>query len=153
MAGAALAYGHSIVAQSPIDVNIAKQLNILLTNMDVKKEQIVMDPMTGAAGYGIEYTYSVMERIRLTGLRGDKMLAGPMMVSPGQECHKIKEYKAPESDFPEWGNLHRRAAAWELATAVNLLYAGADLLIMYHPEAAVATKRTITRLMERKTSK
>lgn len=151
IAGAALGYGHSIVAQSPIDVNIAKQLNILLTNMDVKKEQIVIDPMTGAAGYGIEYTYSVMERIRLTGLHGDKMLAGPMIVSPGQECHRIKEFKAPESDFPEWGNLSRRAAAWEIVTGVNLLYAGADILIMYHPEAATAMKKTISKLLDRKT--
>jgi len=147
IAGAALAYGHSIVAQSPIDVNIGKQMNILLTNMELKKEQIVMDPMTGASGYGIEYTYSVMERIRLTGINGDKMLAGPMIVSPGQECAKIKEFKAPESDFPEWGDLAKRAAMWELSTAVNLLYAGADILVMYHPEAAMATKSTITKLM------
>lgn len=147
IAGAALAYGHSIVAQSPIDVNIAKQMNILLTNMELKQEQIVMDPMTGASGYGIEYTYSVMERIRLTGINGDKMLAGPMIVSPGQECAKIKEFKAPESDFPEWGDLAKRAAMWELSTAVNLLYAGADVLVMYHPEAAMATKSTITKLM------
>jgi len=110
IAGAALAYGHAIVAQSPIDVNIAKQMNILLTNMDVKTSQIIMDPMTGATGYGIEYTYSVMERIRLTALNGDQMLCGPMIVSPGQECAKIKESKALESDFPEWGDLAKRAA-------------------------------------------
>jgi acetyl-CoA synthase len=149
IAGAALAYGHSVVAQSPIDVNIGKQLNILLTNMDVKPEQIVMDPMTGAAGYGIEYTYSVMERIRMTGLNGDGMLAGPMIVSPGQECAKIKELKANEADFPTWGDLAKRAALWELSTAVSLLYAGADILILYHPEAAMATKRTIYELMDR----
>ena len=148
IAGAALAYGHRVVAQSPIDVNIAKQLNILLTNMDVKQEQIVMDPLTGAMGYGIEYTYSVMERIRLTGLDGDKMLAGPMIVSPGQECAKIKEFKASEADFPSWGELSRRAATWELSSAVSLLYAGADILIMYHPEAAVTTKQTISKLMD-----
>jgi acetyl-CoA decarbonylase/synthase complex subunit delta len=147
IAGSALAYGHAIVAQSPIDVNIGKQMNILLTNMELPKEQIVMDPMTGASGYGIEYTYSVMERIRLTGINGDQMLAGPMIVSPGQECAKIKEFKAPEKDFPEWGDLAKRAALWELSTAVNLLYAGADLLIMYHPEAALGTKSTITKLM------
>jgi len=148
IAGAALAYGHCVVAQSPIDVNIAKQINILLTNMDVKQEQIVMDPLTGAMGYGIEYTYSVMERIRLTGLDGDKMLAGPMIVAPGQECAKIKEFRASEADFPSWGELSRRAATWELSSAVSLLYAGADILIMYHPEAAVATKQTIARLMD-----
>ncbi len=77
IAGAAIAYGHCVVSQSPIDVNIAKQLNILLTNMDVKPERIVMDPMTGATGYGLEYTCSVMERIRLTGLGGDRMLGCP----------------------------------------------------------------------------
>ncbi|HQO04090.1 MAG TPA: CO dehydrogenase/CO-methylating acetyl-CoA synthase complex subunit beta, partial [Spirochaetota bacterium] len=147
IAGVAIAYGHTLVAQSPIDVNIAKQLNILLTNMDIKPEQIIIDPMTGAMGYGIEYTYSVMERIRITGLGGDGMLAHPMILSPGQECAKIKELKAPEADFPMWGDLGKRAALWELATATSMLYAGADILIMYHPEAAVAMKKTIGRLM------
>ncbi|HJX70606.1 MAG TPA: hypothetical protein VJ346_01600, partial [Bacteroidales bacterium] len=150
IAGAALAYGHCLVAQSPIDVNIGKQLNILLTNMDVKKEQIVMDTLTGAIGYGIEYTYSVMERIRLTGLNGDKMLAAPMIISPGIECSKIKEYKAAEKDFPAWGNLEKRSCAWELSTAVTLLYSGADILIMYHPEAAMAIKKAIFKLMDRR---
>jgi acetyl-CoA synthase len=150
IAGAAMAFGHTIVSQSPIDVNIAKQMNILLTNMDIKPEQIVMDPMTGATGYGIEYTYSVMERIRLTALNGDKMLAGPLIVSTGQECIKIKEFKATESEFPVWGDLAKRAAIWELSTAVNLLYAGADILIMYHPEAVAATKRTIKKLIDGK---
>ncbi|MHC4886060.1 MAG: acetyl-CoA decarbonylase/synthase complex subunit delta, partial [Planctomycetota bacterium] len=148
VAGAALAYGHTIVSQSPIDVNIGKQLNILLGNMNVGPEKIIMDPMTGAMGYGIEYTYSVMERIRQTGLGGDAMLCGPMIVSPGQECAKTKEVKAPEADFPTWGDLKDRAAYWEMATAANLLYAGADISIMYHPEAAMALKRTIKRLMD-----
>jgi len=147
IAGAALAYGHSIVSQSPIDVNIAKQMNILLTNMEIKPEKIVMDPLTSASGYGIEYTYSVMERIRQTALNGDKMLAGPMIVAPGQECSKVKEFKASEKDFPAWGDLAKRAAMWELATAVSLLYAGADLFIMYHPDAAVKLKETIRKMM------
>ena len=148
IAGSALAYGHTVVAQSPIDVNIAKQLNILLGNMDIRPERVVMDPMTGAMGYGIEYTYSVMERIRMTALNGDPMLAGPMIVTPGQECAKIKEYKAPKEAFPAWGELEDRAALWELSTAVSLLYSGADLLIMYHPVAAAALKRTISKLMD-----
>jgi acetyl-CoA synthase len=148
IAGAALAYGHCVVTQSPIDVNMAKQLNILLGNMDVKGDQIIMDPMTGALGYGIEYTYSVMERIRLTALGGDKMLASPMIVSPGQECAKVKELRATEAEMPAWGDLEKRAALWELATATNLLYAGADVLIMYHPQAAMALRRTIDKLMD-----
>jgi len=148
IAGVALAYGHSLVAQSPIDVNISKQMNILLTNMDIKKEQIVIDPLTGATGYGIEYTYSVMERIRITGLGGDPMLAGPIIVAPGQECSKVKEFKAAEADFPLWGDLEKRAINWELSTAISMLHAGADLLIMYHPEAAMATKRAIFKMMD-----
>jgi acetyl-CoA decarbonylase/synthase, CODH/ACS complex subunit delta len=147
IAGSAMAYGHSIVSQSPIDVNIGKQLNILLGNMDFKQERIVMDPMTGATGYGIEYSYSVIERIRMTALGGDKMLAGPIIVSPGQECAKVKESRASEADFPAWGDLAKRASLWELSTAMGLLQAGADILIMYNPEAAMALKRTIGRLM------
>jgi acetyl-CoA synthase len=152
IAGAALAYGHVLVSQSPIDVNIAKQMNILLTNMDVKPEQIIMDPMTGAAGYGIEYTYSVMERIRLTALNGDRMLAGPLIVSPGQECVKIKETKATAAEFPAWGELNDRAALWELTTSLSFLYAGADILIMYHPRAVTAIKKTIAELMDQSKS-
>ncbi len=148
IAGAALAFGHVVVSQSPIDVNIAKQMNILLTNMDVKPEQIVMDPMTGATGYGIEYTYSVMERIRLTALNGDRMLAGPMIVSPGQECAKIKESRATEKDFPTWGDLADRAALWELTTAVSFIYAGADIVIMYNPRSVAAVKKTISQLLD-----
>ncbi|MBD3871957.1 MAG: CO dehydrogenase/CO-methylating acetyl-CoA synthase complex subunit beta [Acidobacteria bacterium] len=148
IAGTAIAYGHTVVAQNPIDVNIGKQMNILLTGMSVPIEQIVMDPMTGAMGYGLEYTYSVMERIRLSGLGGDAMLAGPMIVSPGQETAKIKEVKAPESNFPSWGDIDKRAVLWELSCATTLLYAGADILIMYHPDAAMATKDTIFRLMD-----
>jgi acetyl-CoA decarbonylase/synthase complex subunit delta len=150
LAGVAIAYGHTLVAQSPIDVNIGKQLNILLTNMDVKPERIIIDAMTGAAGYGLEYTHSVMERIRLTALGGDVMLASPMIVTPGQECAKVKEIKAPQSQFPQWGDCAKRAALWELTTATSLLYAGADICIMYHPQAAMALKKTIFRLMEGK---
>ncbi|MFA5809992.1 MAG: acetyl-CoA decarbonylase/synthase complex subunit alpha/beta, partial [Thermoleophilia bacterium] len=150
IAGAALAYGHTLVAQSPIDVNIGKQLNILLTNMNISPDKIIMDPVTSAIGYGIEYTYSVMERIRLTALGGDKMLALPLIVAPGQECAKIKELRAAESEFPAWGQLKERAALWELSTATTLLYAGAAILIMYNPEAAVSLKKTIINLMDRK---
>jgi acetyl-CoA decarbonylase/synthase complex subunit delta len=100
-------------------------------------------------GYGIEYTYSVMERMRLTGLNGDPMLALPMIVSPGQECAKIKELKASEKEMPVWGDLAKRAALWELTTALSLLYAGADVLVMYNPEAVAALKRAITQLMDK----
>jgi len=75
------------------------------------------------------------------------MLLSPMIVSVGQECAKIKEFKAPESAFPDWGDLARRAAYWECATATTLLYAGADILILYNPEAVKTVKKTIDNLM------
>ncbi|MCL1858421.1 MAG: acetyl-CoA decarbonylase/synthase complex subunit alpha/beta [Oscillospiraceae bacterium] len=148
IAGAVMAYGHTLVAQAPIDVNISKQLNILLTNMGLSADKIIIDPMTSTIGYGIEYTYSVMERIRQTGLSGDNMLRNPMIVSVGQECMKIKEIKALEKDFPIWGDLKKRAEYWETATAQTLLYAGADILIMYNPESVKTTKETIYKLMD-----
>jgi acetyl-CoA decarbonylase/synthase complex subunit delta len=146
--GAALAYGHCVVAQSPIDVNIAKQLNILTGNMDLSLDRVLIDPNTGGLGYGLEYTYSVMERIRLTALGGDAPLASPMLVLPGAECSKFKEYKALEKDYPAWGERSKRAMLWELATATALLFAGADLLVMHHPEAALELRRTIDQLLE-----
>jgi len=147
IAGAALAYGHTVVAQGPLDVNITKQLCILMGQMGLPAEKIVIDPMASAVGYGVEYAYSVMERIRLTALGGDAPLAQPMIVSVGQECHKIKELKAEESDFPAWGSLEKRASQWEIATAMSLLYAGADLLVLYHPESVRAVKKAINELM------
>ncbi len=150
IAGAALAYGHRVVAQSPIDVNIGKQMVILLSNMGLPQDHIVLDMMTGALGYGLEYSYSVMERARIAGLGGDTMLAGPMIVYPGQECAKVKEYNASRADFPSWGELSDRAALWELTTATSLLYAGADLLVMNHPQAAEALRTNILRLMDGK---
>ncbi|MDR1943787.1 MAG: CO dehydrogenase/CO-methylating acetyl-CoA synthase complex subunit beta [Synergistaceae bacterium] len=148
IAGVAMAYGHSLVAQSPIDVNIAKQMVILLTNMDFPKQNIVIDPTTSAVGYGVEYTYSVMERIRVTALDGEPMLSAPMIVSTGVETAKIKESKAPEQDFPAWGKVEDRIAAFEFTAAQSYLYAGADLLIMYHPEAAIQIKHTIDDLID-----
>ncbi|NIO29806.1 MAG: acetyl-CoA decarbonylase/synthase complex subunit delta [Candidatus Latescibacteria bacterium] len=143
IAAACIAYNHTLVAQSPIDVNLAKQLNILLTDMDFPAERIVMDPLTGSLGYGLEYTYSIMERIRIDGLAGDKMLAFPMLVNPGYESALVKEARAEESDYPEWGSTEIRGAYWEIATAMSLLVSGAELLIMYHPKAVEAIKAKI----------
>ncbi len=148
LAGAALAYGHTVASQSPIDVNIAKQMNILLTGASLPAQRIVMDPMTGALGYGLEYCVSVMERIRSTALGGDPMLALPLIVNPGFECARVKEYRAPEADFPAWGDLASRARHWELATALALLHAGADILVMYHPLAAQDLQAAISGLRD-----
>lgn len=143
IAAACLAYHHTLVAQSPIDVNLAKQLNILLADMNFPPEKIIMDPLTGTLGYGLEYTYSIMERIRNDGLAGDKMLAFPMLINPGYETLLVKESRAPEKDFPDWGDPELRNANWEIATAMSLLVAGAELLIMSHPKAAETVNKKI----------
>jgi acetyl-CoA decarbonylase/synthase complex subunit delta len=147
IAAAAMGYNHCVVSQSPIDVNMSKQLNILLTNMGVAPEKIVIDPYTGALGYGLEYTYSVMERIRTSAFSGDAMLALPMLSTPGYEVARTKESKAPVSAFPLWGPENERGALMEIATATALLNAGSDLLILYHPVAARAMKRKIDEMM------
>ncbi len=148
IAASCIAYGHTIVAQSPIDVNLAKQLNILLTEMHVPPERIVMDPLTGTLGYGLEYTYSIMERIRIEGLGGDGMLAFPMLVNPGYESSRVKEAHASVDDYPEWGELGLRGAYWETATAMSLLAAGAEILVMYHPEAAETVRKNINEMYD-----
>ncbi|MGA2508569.1 MAG: acetyl-CoA decarbonylase/synthase complex subunit delta, partial [Chitinispirillaceae bacterium] len=148
IAGACMGYDHCCVTRSPIDVNMAKQLNILVTTIGLKPEKIIMDPMTGGLGYGIEYTYSVMERIRLAALSGDPMLAMPMLVTTGFETAKAKEARAAESENRLWGKLDSRGAFIETAAAMALLNAGADLLIMYYPEAVQTIKSKIAEIMK-----
>lgn len=150
IAAVCIAYNHTLVAQSPIDVNLAKQLNILLTDMNFPAEKIVMDPLTGTLGYGLEYTYSIMERIRNDGLGGDKMLAFPMLINPGYESSRVKEARVSIDDYPEWGDQELRSAYWEVATAMSLLVSGAELLIMYHPKAAEVVKRNIDEMYDLK---
>ena len=147
IAGACMGYGHCCVTRSPIDVNMAKQLNILVTTMGLKPEKIIMDPLTGGLGYGLEYTYSVMERIRLAALSGDPMLRFPMLVTTGFETAKTKEAVAPEGAYPLWGKLESRGALIETAAAMALVNAGADLLIMYYPEAVKIIKSKINEMM------
>jgi acetyl-CoA decarbonylase/synthase complex subunit delta len=130
VAGAALAYGHGLVSWSPIDINMAKQINLLLSDLGFPPERVVMDPLTGGLGYGLEYTCSIVERIRLAGLSGDGMLARPVL------CHLGDAWKAREaSDASEasWGDVDRRGRRWEEATGLACLAAGADLLVCRHP--------------------
>lgn len=143
----AMAGGHSLIAMSELDVNLAKQLNILITQMDFPKEKIIVDPMCSALGYGFEYTYSVMERIRIAGLmQGDNMLCVPMVADVGFYVWKTKETQASESEIPQWGSLHERAIMWETITACSFLLSGAELLIMRHPDAINTVKKFISDL-------
>lgn len=138
LAATCLADGHSIIAESPIDINIAKQVNILITDMGFDPSRIVMHPTTTSLGYGMEYVYSIMERARLAAFMGDRMLAMPFILFVGSEAWKTKEAK--ESTVGQGIN-------WELATAVPMLQAGADMLVMRHPDAAKAIAGYIARAM------
>ncbi len=140
---AALGNGHAVIAQTPIDVNLAKQLNILISDMGLPLERILMDPNTGALGYGLEYTYSVMERLRLAALMGDSMTQQPMICTAGEEAWRQKECRA-EGDVPEaWGELAKRGVAWEITTAMTLLESGADILVLRHPATVVAVREAL----------
>jgi acetyl-CoA decarbonylase/synthase complex subunit delta len=143
----ALANGHLVSARTPMDVNLAKQLNILITDMGLPADRVVMDPTTGALGYGIEYGYSVMERLRLAALQGDGMTQFPMMVTPGFEAWKTKESKVGEGVPEAWGDWLQRAINWETLTATALLESGADIVVLRHPESVMRIRAAINELM------
>lgn len=145
---ACLGYKHAVVSSSPIDVNLAKQLNILLGNLGVKDQDIVIDPTTGGLGYGLEYTYSVIERIQQAALtQEDDKLQQPMICNVGNEVWKSKEANLSAQDAPELGDPEKRGVLMEAITAVDLLIAGADVLIMRHPEAIKLVKGFISKMM------
>lgn len=142
-----LADKHKLIAESPLDVNIAKQVNILCSDAGFPLENIVIFPATSALGYGIEYVYSIQERGRLAGLKGDKLLAQPVICDVGFEAWRVKEAKAPpfagvtDENRGQWGVM------WESATAMVLLQAGAELLVMRHPDAIRHVKKAIDRFL------
>jgi acetyl-CoA decarbonylase/synthase complex subunit delta len=148
IAAAAMANNLKLIAMSNLDINLSKQLNILITQMGFDKERLVTDPMCSALGYGLDYTYSVMERIRLAALtQNDATMQPPMLGDIGMYVWKTKETQAPESDLPHWGPVKERGVAWEAMTAVALMTAGAELLIMRHPEAIKAVEKYIDELV------
>jgi acetyl-CoA decarbonylase/synthase complex subunit delta len=144
---AALAHGHMVDARTAMDVNLAKQLNILISDMGLPMERIVMDPTTGALGYGMEYGYSVMERLRLAALQGDGMTQQPMLVTPGEEAWRAKEARAGEGVPEAWGDWVERAINWETLTASTLIESGADILVLRHPESVKRMRAMINALM------
>ncbi len=131
----ALAHDQLVVASTAMDVNLAKQLNILVSDMGLPMDRILMDPTCAGVGYGIEYGYSVMERLRLAALQGDSMTQQPMVVIVGFEAWRQKEAKVGE-DVPEaWGDWEERAINWETVTAASLVESAADILVLRHPES------------------
>ena len=146
---AALAHGHLVDSRTPMDVNLSKQLIILIRDMGLPLERIVMDPTTGAMGYGLEYGYSVMERLRLAALQGDSMTQQPMLVTPGEEAWRTKEARAGDGVPPAWGDWAERAINWESLTASTLIESGADVVALRHPESVKRVKAMINALMNK----
>jgi len=141
---AAMGYGHTVVANSPIDVNLAKQVNILLENLGLAMDRILIDPTTGGLGYGLEYTYSVMERLSMAALtQGDDKLQLPIVSNLGNEIWKCKEAKQSAEEAPILGDPERRGILMEAVAAVTYLVSGANVLIMRHPEAIRLTQAFI----------
>ncbi len=143
----AIAYQHTVAASSPIDINLAKQLNILLGNLGVPDELLVIDPTVSGIGYGIEYCYSVMERMRMAGLtQQDDKLQFPIVCNVAKEVWKTKEVHIPTEEDPTLGDAKKRGILTEAMSAMILLLAGGDVMVMRHPEAIGLVREMITQL-------
>jgi len=142
----ALADGHNLITHAPLDINIAKQVNILVSDMGFPLKRIVTFQATGALGYGIEYAYSIQERQRLAALGGDKMMAMPAICDVGYESWRAKEAKL--ADAPGWGDVADRGPMWEATTAICLLQAGVDIIRMRHPRAVAIVKNFIDQIWQ-----
>ncbi len=131
IAAAAMANGHAVVGFSNLDINLAKQIVILLTDYGVGRGDVIIDPLMAALGMGLEYSYSVNERIRISALSGDSMLQVPMI------CDCVPSWKAREAsdDVPHAGDTLERGIWWESTTALAALLSGADILVLGHPES------------------
>ncbi len=138
---AAMGYGHHLISSSPIDVNLAKQVNILLENLGVPLNKVIVDPTTGGLGYGLEYSYSVMERLSMAAMaQGDDKLQNPMINNLANEVWKCKEAKQIAAEAPELGDPERRGILMEAVGAVSYFMAGSNIMIMRHPESIKLAK-------------
>ncbi len=145
---AAIAYKHAVAANTPIDINLAKQLNILLENLGVPNDKILIDPTTGSVGYGMEYCYSIMERIRQAALtQNDDKLQYPIINNIAEEVWKTKEAKLPTAEEPKLGDAGVRGINLEAITALSALQAGSDLLILRHPKTLQHIRKYLSDVM------
>ena len=147
-ASVGLAYGQKVGAETADDINLAKQLNIMLKGVGVKAESIVMNIGTAAVGYGYEYVASTLDRVRAAALaQSDADLQMPIIAPVSTDTWGVKESVATEEDVPEWGNMEERAIGMEVSTAAANLTGGADAVIMRHPAAIATIKKFITELI------
>lgn len=144
---AALGYQHTVIASSPIDINLAKQLNILLANLGVPDQQLIMDTTVSGIGYGLEYAYSVIERVRMAALtQQDEKLQFPIICNVSRETWKAKEARITAEEDPKMGDARKRGILLEAVSAACLLLAGGDIMIMRHPEAIRLVRQMVAEL-------
>ena len=147
-AGAGLAYGQKVGAESAVDINLAKQLNTVMTQLGVNAQSIVMNAGSAAAGYGYEYVASTLDRIKAAALQqGDAQLQMPIITPVSDDAWGVKEATAAEADMPEWGNQEERAIEMEVCTASACLAGGSDAVILRHPEAVATISKMIDALI------
>ena len=147
-ASAGLAYGQKVGAESAVDINLAKQLNVLITQMGVNAANVVMNTGTAAAGYGFEYVVSTMDRVKAAALgQNDASLQLPIMTPVGSETWGVKESIASEEDMPAWGNQEKRGIGMEVTTAAAVLASGSNAVILRHPESVAAVAKMIKELI------
>ena len=147
-AAAGLAYNQKLGAESAVDINLAKQLNVITTQLGVKPEKIVMNIGSAAAGYGYEYVVSTMDRIKGAALsQNDAMLQMPIITPVSTETYGVKEATASEADMPEWGSQDDRAVGMEVITAAADLAAGSDAVILRHPQSVKTIAKMIKELV------
>jgi len=147
LAASTIGYKNNLIALNPLDVNIAKQLNILLTQLGLSADRIAMDPSSSGLGYGIEYCFSAMERLKIAALlQDDKMTQMPIINNIAAEIWKVKEVKESEEDYPEWGNIGERGINWETISAMCMLLSGSNIITMRHPKAVILIKELISEL-------
>ena len=147
-ASVALAYGQKVGAETADDINLAKQLNIMLKGLSIAPENIIMNIGTAAVGYGFEYVASTLDRVRLAALaQSDADLQMPIIAPVSTDTWSVKESTASEEDEPAWGSVEERAIDMEVATAAANLTGGADAVIMRHPAAVATIKKFITELV------
>jgi acetyl-CoA decarbonylase/synthase, CODH/ACS complex subunit delta len=139
ISAAAMANHHALVAFSNLDINLAKQMNILLSDFGVKLDNVVMDPLMAGLGMGLEYSYSVNERIRIAALMGDRMLQAPML------CDVTSAWEAREAtdENVQWGEVEERGTWWEATTGLAALMSGADVLVIRSPRASAVLRDAI----------
>ena len=144
----ALANGQKLGAETADDINLAKQMNIMLKGLGVNPESVVMGIGTAAVGYGYEYAASTFDRIRLAALaQGDSDLQMPILAAVCNDTWSVKESTASEADEPAWGSMEERAISMEVATAAADLTGGADAVVLRHPESVATIKKFITELV------